>query len=50
MPGLQEKQISESYQNSLLSAIKFFYATVVNQEDKVEKLFRPKTPQKLPQV
>jgi site-specific recombinase XerD len=47
---ITENQISESYQNSLLSAIKFFYANVVNQEAKVEKLFRPKTPQKLPQV
>ncbi len=47
---IKEKQISESYQNTLLSAIKFFYTNVVNQEDKVEKLFRPKTPQKLPQV
>jgi integrase/recombinase XerD len=47
---IKERQISESYQNSLLSAIKFFYVNVVNQEEKVEKLFRPKTPQKLPQV
>jgi integrase/recombinase XerD len=47
---IKENNISESYQNSLLSAIKFFYVAVVNQEDKVEKLFRPKTPQKLPQV
>jgi integrase/recombinase XerD len=47
---IKENQISESYQNSLLSAIKFFYTNVVSQEEKVEKLFRPKTPQKLPQV
>ncbi|MEO0042529.1 MAG: hypothetical protein RL329_1977 [Bacteroidota bacterium] len=47
---IKERQISESYQNSLLSAIKFFYTMVVHQEKKVEKLFRPKTPQKLPQV
>jgi integrase/recombinase XerD len=47
---IKENNISESYQNSLLSAIKFFYVNVVNQESKVEKLFRPKLPQKLPQV
>jgi integrase/recombinase XerD len=47
---IRENNISESYQNSLLSAIKFFYINIVNQEQKVENLFRPKLPQKLPQV
>lgn len=47
---IKMENISESYQNSLLSAIKFFYVCVVQQEEKVENLFRPKNPQKLPQV
>jgi integrase/recombinase XerD len=38
------------FKRSLLSAVKFFYVNVVNQEEKVENLFRPKNPQKLPQV
>ena len=47
---IKTKQISESYQNTILSAIKFFYATVIEQSDKVENLYRPKKPQQLPQV
>jgi integrase/recombinase XerD len=47
---VKEENISESYQNTLLSAIKFFYINVVNQEEKVANLFRPKQPMKLPQV
>lgn len=42
--------ISESYQNQVLSAIKFFYIGVAKQEDKVLDLLRPKKPKKLPHV
>ena len=47
---IKEKNISESHQNQVLSAIKMFYAEVVEQEEKVLNLFGPKRPQKLPQV
>jgi integrase/recombinase XerD len=48
---IKTQQISESYQNTVLSAIKFFYINVVEgQESKVEHLLRPKLAQKLPQV
>jgi integrase/recombinase XerD len=48
---IKHKQISESYQDTILSAIKFFYVWVLEgQEYKVEHLLRPKRPQKLPQV
>jgi integrase/recombinase XerD len=48
---IKTQQISESYQNTVLSAIKFFYMDVVEgQESKVEHLLRPKLAQKLPQV
>lgn len=48
---IKTQNISESYQNTVLSAIKFFYVWVVEgQESKVENLLRPKLPQKLPQV
>lgn len=46
---IKSKNITESYQNSILSAIKMFYAEVVEQPEKVENLLRPKKPQKLPQ-
>ena len=46
---IKNKNISESHQNQILSAIKMFYAEVVHQEDKVQNLLRPKRPQKLPQ-
>ncbi len=47
---IREKQISESHQNQILSAIKMFYAEVVGQEEKVMNLIRPKRAQKLPHV
>ncbi|MBK6932418.1 MAG: site-specific integrase [Saprospirales bacterium] len=47
---IREKHISESHQNQILSAIKMFYTEVVEQEHKVQGLFRPKRSQKLPQV
>ena len=47
---IKTKKISESYQNTILSAIKFFYGTVIEQSEKVENLYRPKKPQQLPQV
>lgn len=47
---IQVKKISESHQNQILSAIKMFYAEVVNQEEKVRYLIRPKKAQKLPHV
>lgn len=47
---IKEKRISESYQNQILSAIKMFYSEVVNQEEKVRDIIRPKRAQKLPHV
>ncbi len=47
---IREKNISESHQNQILSAIKMFYAEVVGQEEKVRNIIRPKRPQKLPHV
>jgi site-specific recombinase XerD len=47
---IREKHITESYQNQIVSAILHFYLDVVKQEAKVERLFRPKRPQKLPHV
>ncbi|MBL7775181.1 MAG: phage integrase N-terminal SAM-like domain-containing protein, partial [Saprospiraceae bacterium] len=47
---IRAKNISESHQNQILSAIKMFYAEVVGQEEKVLNLIRPKRAQKLPQV
>jgi integrase/recombinase XerD len=47
---IKEKSISASHQNQILSAIKMFYTTVVEQEEKVTGLFQPKKPHKLPQV
>lgn len=47
---IREKRISKSHQNQILSAIKMFYAEVVQQEEKVQGLFRPKRPEKLPHV
>jgi len=47
---IREKRISESHQNQILSAIKMFYAEVIQQEHKVQGLFHPKRPEKLPQV
>ncbi|MCB9343434.1 MAG: tyrosine-type recombinase/integrase [Saprospiraceae bacterium] len=47
---IRERNISESHQNQILSAIKMFYAEVVGQEEKVRYLIRPKRPGKLPHV
>ena len=47
---IKDRNISVSYQNQLLSAIKMFYKNVVNQEEKVNGLFQPKPEKKLPQV
>lgn len=47
---IRKKNISESHQNQYLSAIKWFYTMVIEQDDKVEYLLRPKKPQKLPHV
>jgi len=47
---IRERNISQSHQNQILSAIKMFYGTVIRQEDKVQDLFRPKKAQKLPKV
>lgn len=47
---IREKKVSESHQNQILSAIKQFYAEVLDQEHKVISLWRPKTPVHIPQV
>lgn len=47
---IEERHISESYQNQILSAIKLFYVEVLGQAEKVKGLIRPKRPRKLPQV
>lgn len=47
---IRKKNISESHQNQILSAIKMFYKEVVNQEHKVLNLLMPKKPQKIPHV
>jgi hypothetical protein len=38
---ITKHKISESYQNQILSAIKFFYTNVAKQEEKVADLLRP---------
>ena len=45
-----ERHISESYQDQILSAVKLFYTEVIDQAEKVERLLRPKRPEKIPQV
>jgi site-specific recombinase XerD len=47
---IRERNISPSHQSQILSAIKMFYTSVVEQEEKVQNLFQPKRAQKLPQV
>ncbi len=47
---IKTKNISESHQNQILSAIKMFYEAVLGQREKVRDLIRPKTPLKLPHV
>jgi len=47
---IQEKHITESYQNQIACSIKIFYCEVANQSEKVEGLVQAKKPQKIPQV
>ena len=47
---IKERNISVSHQGQIMSAVKMFYAAVLQQEDKVKGLFQPKKPQKLPNV
>jgi integrase/recombinase XerD len=47
---VRDKQVSVSHQSQVLSAIKMFYAEVVYQPEKIEHLYTPKKPQKLPKV
>ena len=47
---LTEKRISRSYQSQILSALKMFYTSVVNQPEKVATLFYPRRAEKLPNV
>ncbi len=47
---VRERQVSISYQSQMMSAIKMFYASVIEQEEKVKGLFQPKKAQKLPKV
>lgn len=47
---IKERKISVSHQSQIMSAIKMFYGSVVGQEEKIQGLFQPKPPQKLPQV
>lgn len=44
------ERISESYQNQIINAIKFYYEKVLKQERKTYYLPRPKKPEKLPNV
>ncbi len=47
---VKTKNISESHQNQILSAIKMYYAEVAGQEEKVRRLIRPRKAKKLPHV
>ena len=49
MQLVQDKHITESYQNQIACAIKIFYCEVLDQSDKVEGLVQAKRPQKIPQ-
>lgn len=44
------EKISESHQNQIINAIKFYYEKVLGQERKTYYLPRPKLPEKLPNV
>jgi integrase/recombinase XerD len=50
MKSIKEKHISESHQNTIVSAIKMFYNAVVHQPEKVEHLYRPKPDKRLPHI
>ncbi|HRI62483.1 MAG TPA: phage integrase N-terminal SAM-like domain-containing protein, partial [Saprospiraceae bacterium] len=47
---IKERNVSVSHQGQVMSAVKMFYTSVLEQEDKVKGLFQPKKPQKLPKV
>ena len=47
---IQQRNITESYQNQICCAIKMFYVEVVGQPEKVAGLVQAKKPQKIPQV
>jgi len=47
---IKTKNITESHQNQILSAIKMFYAVTIPQEEKVKYLIRPKKSMKIPHV
>ena len=47
---INTKNITESHQNQILSAIKMYYAETAGQEEKVRNLIRPKKAHKLPHV
>lgn len=47
---IRERQISVSHQSQIMSAIKMFYGSVMEQEEKIRNLFQPKPAKKLPQV
>jgi len=47
---IKERNISVSHQGQVMSAVKMFYASVIEQEDKIKGLFQPKRPQRLPKV
>jgi len=47
---IKERNISVSNQGQVMSAVKMFYGSVIDQEDKIKGLFQPKRPQKLPKV
>ncbi|NJL76584.1 MAG: tyrosine-type recombinase/integrase [Saprospiraceae bacterium] len=50
MKCIQEKNVSESHQNCIISAIKMFYIEVARQPEKVQYSYRPKRVNKLPNV
>jgi integrase/recombinase XerD len=45
-----EKNLSESYQNQIVNAIKLFFVTVQNRKIEIEKIHRPKRSKILPNV
>lgn len=47
---LREKHISRAYQSQIISAMKMFYISVVEQPEKVENMFHPRKAQPLPKV
>jgi len=47
---VRDRHVSVSYQSQMMSAIKMFYGSVIDQGSKVEGLFQPKKPQRLPKV